>query len=146
MEFIAWQLWLLECMFFKKSECTFFFPWPTWNQLRVVVYGFRGLSIPLPWLPHQHQTCEWERSWDTQLKHSTGGNLTGYSYETAKATLLMKQSVQESQKTTTVIPPSTLGRQNYNKNQKFICKWYMLYRWKGYNMHSYFTIDCFSAA
>ena len=28
-----------------------------------------------------------------QLKHTTGGNLTRYSYETAKATLLTRRSV-----------------------------------------------------
>ena len=56
-----------------------------------------------------------------QLKHTTGGNLTGSSYETAKATLLTKQSVQGSQKMSTVIPPSTLGRQNYDGNHKLVC-------------------------
>ena len=29
-----------------------------------------------------------------QLKHTTGGNLTGYSFETAKATMVTKRSVQ----------------------------------------------------
>ena len=71
----------------------------TWDLLRVMVYGFRGLVVDfLSTHPgyHINPRCVNGSGVETlfgQLKHTTGGNLTGTTYETAKATLLTKRSV-----------------------------------------------------
>lgn len=72
----------------------------TWDLLRIMVYGFRGLvSNFLSTHPGYHVNPRRLNGSGIetlfgQLKHTTGGNLMGYSFETAKATLLTKRSVQ----------------------------------------------------
>ena len=65
-----------------------------------MVYGFQGLVVDfLSIHPGYHINPRRVNGSGVetlfgQLKHTTSGNLTGYSYETAKATLLTKRSVQ----------------------------------------------------
>ena len=67
--------------------------------LRILVYGFRGLiSDFLSSHPDYHVNPRQVNGSGVetlfgQLKHTTGGNLTGHSYETAKAALLIRRSV-----------------------------------------------------
>ena len=71
----------------------------TWDLLRIMVYGFRGLVVDfLSSHPGYHINPRRVNGSGVetlfgQLKHTTGGNLTGYSYETGKATLLSRRSV-----------------------------------------------------
>ena len=71
----------------------------TWDLLRILVYGFRGLisdflsSHPGYHVNPRRLNGSGVKTLFGQLKHTTGGNLTGHSYETAKATLLTQRSV-----------------------------------------------------
>ena len=64
-----------------------------------MVYGFRGLiSDFLSSHPGYHVNPRRVNGSDVetlfgQLKHTTGGKLTGHSYETAKATLFTRRTV-----------------------------------------------------
>ena len=63
------------------------------------MYGFRGLisdflsSHPGYHVNLQHVNGSGVETLFGQLKHTTGRNLTGHSYETAKATLLTRRTV-----------------------------------------------------
>ena len=65
----------------------------------MMVYGFKGLVEDfLSTHPGHHVNPRRVNGSGVetlfgQLKHTTGGNLTGHSYETAKATLLTKRQV-----------------------------------------------------
>lgn len=65
-----------------------------------MIYGFRGLVLDfLSTHPGYHVNPRRINGGGIetlfgQLKHTTGGNLTGYSFEIAKATLVTKRSVQ----------------------------------------------------
>jgi len=96
----------------------------TRDLLRVVVYGFRGLVLDfLSTHPGYHINPRRVNGSGVealfgQLKHTTGGNLTGSSYETAKATLLTNQSVQRRKlKDDYHDTPLNIRWQNYNGNQ-----------------------------
>lgn len=71
----------------------------TWDLLRIMVYGFRGLvedfllSHPGHHINPRRVNGSGMETLFGQLKHSTGGNLTGHNYETAKVTLLTRRSV-----------------------------------------------------
>ena len=71
----------------------------TWDLLRVMWYGFKGLTSDfLSRNPGHHinprrLNGSAVETVFSQLKYSTGGQLTATSYETAKASLLTKQSV-----------------------------------------------------
>lgn len=103
--------------------------WKSWYS-----YGFRGLVADfLPSHPGHHINPRRVNGSGVeplfrQLKHTTGGNLTGYSYETAKATLLTKRSVhgRKSQDDYRNIP-FTLDSQNWDGRSEWWCKWYKWY-------------------
>lgn len=64
-----------------------------------MVFGFKGLAVDfLSTHPGHHINPKRVNGSAVetlfgQLKHMTGGNLTGHSYETAKATMLTKRMV-----------------------------------------------------
>ena len=66
----------------------------------MMVYGFKGLVADfLSTHPGHHVNPKRVNGSGVetlfgQLKHTTSGNLTGHTYETAKATLLTKRQIQ----------------------------------------------------
>ena len=78
--------------------CTQLYFIQTWDLLRIMVYGFRGLVGDfLASHPGHHINPRRVNgsSVETfgQLKHTTSGNLTSCNYETAKATLLTRRAI-----------------------------------------------------
>ena len=93
------------------------------------MYGFKGLVVDfLSTHPGHHINPRRANgsSVETlfgQLMHTTSGNLTGHSYETAKATLLTKRQIQgEKRKDDYRNTLSISGSQNYDGNDD-LCTW-----------------------
>lgn len=95
--FISWQVCMYACM--QHYLLLFTLLIQTWDLLRIMIYGFRGLVVDfLAAHPGYHINPRRINGSGIetlfgQLKHTTGGNLTGYSFETAKATLVTKRSI-----------------------------------------------------
>ena len=76
----------------------------TWDLLRIMIYGFKGLcerfisTHPGHHINPKRVNGSGVETLFGQLKHTTSGNLTGHTYETAKATLLTKRQVQSGKK------------------------------------------------
>ena len=98
-----------------------FYTIQTWDLLRVMVYGFRGLVVdflsshPGHHINPRHVNGSGVETLFGQLKHTTGGNLTGYNYETAKDLYMA-----ENLKMTIMTLPCILDNQNCNGRFKIM--------------------------
>ena len=87
----------MSVSYFHRHVCLLILQ--TWDFQRIMVYGFRGLvsdfltSHPGHHINPRRVNRSVFQTLFGQLKHTTGGNLTGHTYGTAKATLLTRRSL-----------------------------------------------------
>lgn len=81
----------------NKEDKKSFLAWQTWDLLRVMWFGFKGLTReflsdhPGYYINPRRLNGSAVETLFGQLKHTTGRNLTAVNYETAKATMLTKR-------------------------------------------------------